>query len=60
MAARPNQAELIAFNWLREVGKTKPKNISFWDNLARELVDASNNTVGFTHSGNCLLSDKDI
>lgn len=47
VAARNNQAELMAFRWIRDSAKTKPKNISFADSLARELIDASNGTVSF-------------
>ncbi|KAF6019449.1 MRPS7 [Bugula neritina] len=44
IAAKPNQAELMAFCWLRDSAKNKPKFVSFWDALARELIDASQNT----------------
>jgi len=57
VAARPNQAELMAFKWIRDSAKNKMKNVSFWTSLARELLDAANNTVCSILSQNLLSTD---
>ena len=45
VAASPKTSENHAFRWIRDSADNKDKTVRFWDSLAKELLDASQNTV---------------
>ncbi|XP_067936049.1 small ribosomal subunit protein uS7-like [Watersipora subatra] len=44
VAAVPKESEHFAFRWLRDSSKNKDKSVSIWNAMAKELIDASQNT----------------
>ena len=38
------RAQFVAMKWVLEAAADKERHVRFWDQLAKELVDAANNT----------------